>query len=243
MVGSNGSQEVFQRILDHKFRISSVERHTVVFEQEDDPLKLFQAIGERYIGHFEVDDVNIFLYQNLLRWANGDREMKALDPHSGNIVNGRLNKGIYISGATGTGKSLALKLLAIYSSILGIRISFNPDTEERRPLFWNAIRTDEIVEDFICTQSIKKYKSRKILCIDEVGGEQLEAVAMGNRLNVIQSLLEHRGDDLSSITLITSNLPITHELTRDFYGDRVVSRLQEMCNYFVLGGKDRRIIQ
>jgi DNA replication protein DnaC len=63
---------------------------------------------------------------------------------------------------------------------------------------------------------------------------------MGNREEVIKRLLSIRGDRRDRITLISSNIPLNHKLMTDTYGDRVVSRLEEMCNYFELVGKDRR---
>jgi DNA replication protein DnaC len=61
-------------------------------------------------------------------------------------------------------------------------------------------------------------------------------------MNVLRQVIEHRGDNPECLTMISSNLPMTHKILADRYGDRVVSRLQEMCNYFELRGKDRRLM-
>ncbi len=65
---------------------------------------------------------------------------------------------------------------------------------------------------------------------------------MGNRLDVLRNVLEYRGDKTDELTLITSNLKINGEALSNRYGDRVASRLREMCNYFEIKGKDRRKI-
>ncbi len=52
--------------------------------------------------------------------------------------------------------------------------------------------------------------------------------------------LEYRGDRTDQLTLITSNLPMNHKRFVERYDDRVASRLNEMCNYFEIKGKDRR---
>jgi len=65
---------------------------------------------------------------------------------------------------------------------------------------------------------------------------------MGNRINVMRRILEYRGDQSDQITLITSNLPYNSKKFVELYGDRVASRLNEMCNYFEITGKDRRKI-
>ena len=59
-------------------------------------------------------------------------------------------------------------------------------------------------------------------------------------MNVLRAILEYRGDRSDQITLISSNIPMEHKMFTDKYGDRVASRMREMCNYFELTGQDRR---
>ena len=66
---------------------------------------------------------------------------------------------------------------------------------------------------------------------------------MGNRLDVVRYVIEYRGDMHAEMTFITSNLRMGGEILKERYGDRVSSRLQEMCNYLVIKGKDRRKTQ
>ena len=82
----------------------------------------------------------------------------------------------------------------------------------------------------------------QIIGIQDLGQEPKETLYMGNRLNVLQQLLEYRGDRGDQLTLITSNLRISSETLKRDYGDRVQSRLVEM-NYFEIKGKDRRKMQ
>lgn len=56
----------------------------------------------------------------------------------------------------------------------------------------------------------------------------------------MRQLIEYRGDKPDQLTLITSNLKLGGQKLLDRYGDRVASRLHEMCNYFEIKGKDRR---
>ena len=63
---------------------------------------------------------------------------------------------------------------------------------------------------------------------------------MGNRMPLIRSFLEYRGDRHDQITMVTSNLPIEHPKITELYGDRVASRLNEMFNYVEIRGIDRR---
>ena len=79
-----------------------------------------------------------------------------------------------------------------------------------------------------------------MLGIQDLGSEPQESLYMGNRVDVVRQLIEHRGDKTDEMTLITSNLKINGERLVNRYGDRVASRLVEMCNYFEIKGKDRR---
>lgn len=138
---------------------------------------------------------------------------------------------------------IALELMRIYAMVRGFRVKFPARPEANRqeiPLGWVARPADQIVADFLETQSLQKYKQCSILCIEDLGREQVEAVAMGNRLNVLQSILEYRGDQACQLTLITSNYSLDNPELEKRYGERVVSRLYGMCNYFELDGPDRR---
>lgn len=233
-------------VLEHVFRngrYKGITRYYTPFSiSECSPLELFQAIGNEIISGFSLDSENRFLFENLIRWIHGSEAMLAYDPVSQEVVPGRLDKGIYIAGPTGTGKTLALKVLSAYASAFQFPIKFSNeiDLSKVRDLYWRTVGADDIVADFIAKTSIQSYKEARMLCIEDLGREILEAVSMGNRMNVLENLLVNRGDNQNCLTLITSNLPIADELTRDLYGDRVVSRLIEMCNFFWLGGADRR---
>ena len=76
--------------------------------------------------------------------------------------------------------------------------------------------------------------------MQDFGSEAKETLYMGNRINVMQQIIESRGDRNFLVTLLSSNLPLTHQLLMEKYGGRVVSRLTEMCNYIELKGIDRR---
>lgn len=58
---------------------------------------------------------------------------------------------------------------------------------------------------------------------------------------VMQTIIQERGDTRGLITLFSSNNGIMDSETLSLYGDRGVSRLRKMCNYYELVGRDRRI--
>jgi len=200
-------------------------------------LNMVEALGKDRNPRFMIDDDNRFIYENMIRWIHGDPEMKCLCPQTKKIIPGRLDAGIYIAGNTGSGKSWVLEIMTAYCLIDNVQITID---EKKRCLFWDNVRTDIICDEFTKTGSFDKFKRITIIGFQDFGTEPIESIYMGNRINVMKQIIEYRGDCTDLITLITSNLPMNHQCLIDRYGDRVSSRLNEMCNYFELRGKDRR---
>jgi hypothetical protein len=200
-------------------------------------LKVVEAIGKERNTKFTIDNENRFVFENLIRWVHADPEFKCIDPSTRKVISGRLDAGIYIAGNTGSGKSWALEIMSAYCLIDNVRISIGAT---KRLLHWPCHRTDTICDEYSTNGIIEKYKKMPVMAIQDLGAEPLESMYMGNRVNVLQQILEYRGDQTNILTLISSNLPINHETFVKRYEDRVSSRLNEMCNYFELTGNDRR---
>lgn len=199
--------------------------------------EIVNGIGKERNQKFIIDDENRFTYENLIRWVHCDPAMKCLDIETKQVIPGNLKKGIYIAGNTGTGKSWILEIMSAYAMVYNFKIQIG---ETKRCLYWNNIRTDTICDEYVSDGSFERFKKMKIIGIQDLGAEPEESIYMGNRMNVLRKTLEYRGDFTDKLTLITSNFPFNHKFFIDRYGDRVSSRLNEMCNYFELKGKDRR---
>jgi chromosomal replication initiation ATPase DnaA len=217
--------------------LQSITRYQYLPVDMETALGIVESIGGARNPKFQIDDENRFTYENLIRWAHCDIEMKCLDAETKRIVPGRLKSGIYIAGNTGSGKSWALEIMAAYAMVYDFRIQME---ETQRSLYWKNFRTDIICDEYVTSGIVEKYKKMLILGIQDLGAEPAESLYMGNRVNVMRQILEYRGDRSDQITLITSNLPLNHKQLIDRYDDRVSSRLNEMCNYFEIKGKDRR---
>jgi hypothetical protein len=204
-------------------------------------LSYIKTIGQYRNNKFRIDFQNQFVYENIVSWIHGDPQMKCMSPdRPSEIISGNLNAGIYIAGNTGTGKSWCLEILNVYAQSRGIAVDIAGD---KRALSWGGgMRADAIINDYQHTGDYSQFTRQPILCIQDLGAESTEAMYMGNRINVMRAILENRGDRADKITLITSNYPMQHEKTKSMYGDRVASRLREMCNYFELTGIDRRTL-
>lgn len=203
-------------------------------------VEIVESIGKARNPKFRIDDENRFTYENLIRWCHCDTNMKCIDPETKKIVPGNLKRGIYIAGNTGSGKSWALEIMAAYAMAYNFQIDMG---DTKRCLYWGNVRTDAICGEFTEQGTFERFKKMSIVGIQDLGAEPTESLYMGNRINVLRQILEYRGDRTDLLTLITSNLPMNHKMLVERYNDRVSSRLNEMCNYFEIKGKDRRKIQ
>lgn len=225
---------------------SPIKRYSYLPYDINVAMQVVEGIGKTRNPNFVIDNENRFTYENLIRWVQGDKTMMCLDPETKQPVQGRLDKGIYIAGNTGTGKSWALEIMTVYSMIDDIQVCYGKDFNGKNIngcLRWKNVRTDTMCEEYIKEGSYDRFKSIKILGIQDLGAEPSESLYMGNRVDVLRMILEYRGDQEGCMTLITSNLPINHQKLIDRYGDRVASRLAEMCNYFEIRGTDRRRVR
>lgn len=215
----------------------SIKRFSYMPYNMNMALSVIDAIGKERSAKFAIDAENRFTYENMIRWVHGDPEMKCVDPETKSIIPGRLDAGIYIAGNTGSGKSWTLEIMSAYCLIDNVQVQVG---ETQRCLYWSNVRTDTICDEYTTDGTFDRFKKISVVGFQDLGAEPLESMYMGNRMNVMRQILEHRGDRSDQITLITSNLPMEHKMFIDRYGDRVASRMREMCNYFELTGQDRR---
>lgn len=199
----------------------------------DAMLNFVTAVGKQIDPRFVIDKDNRAVYENLIYWLANDPRMEAINPITSKTMAGRPSRGIYLAGITGSGKTVAMKVLSrIYS--------LNRHVYGGKEVKWIERRADDIAAQYAKTGDLEDLKTARLLCIQDLGSEPLETLYMGNRVKVLQSLLEHRGDDRNTVTMVTSNLPISHPDMMRWYGERAVSRMYEMMNYLTLPKIDRR---
>lgn len=228
----------------------NIRRYQYMPYNKDQAIEIVKSIGQQMTSAFVIDDDNRFVFENLIKYFHGDMECRCIDPETRQIKPANLKKGIFIAGSCGTGKSMAMRIMSyygrhmeangrIYEAQIGIYDAFE-QKEDRCYIFGRQVRVDQICDQFADNGKIQSFKNCHILTVDDLGAEQNETLYMGNRLNVMRQLIEYRGDNCDQITSFTSNYPMLHQVMVDRYGDRAVSRLKEMCNYYELKGKDRR---
>lgn len=204
----------------------------------DGLVEAFRQMGDVLWPGYMVDQSNKACIESLVKWLFADTSLKCIDTATHKSTAGDIHKGIYLYGPTGTGKSLCVKILRKMAYYFGVKIKADG---EATGLAWQTVRCDDAVSAYVHGNSLEDYKNARVIFFDDLGTEPTEAIYMGQRLNVMRSIIEFRGDaGMSKLTIFTSNIPLDSPDLVSLYGDRAVSRLRQMCNFLVLGGKDRR---
>ena len=139
-------------------------------------------------------------------------------------LNINLNKGILLSGPVGCGKTSLMNLMK-YLTPIEYKFSVKPC----RDISFEFIQDGyEVIHGY---SKGKLYQSEaKTICFDDLGTEN-NLKYFGNECNVMAEILLSRYDLYISRKLqthITTNLSAT-EIEKN-YGNRVRSRLRELCN-------------
>lgn len=213
------------------------EYRKLSYYYNEDALSKLKDCGDKIVGNYIIDDDNKFVIENLIKWFFGQDFLQNVAGKK-KTVPGRLNKGLYIAGPCGTGKSLILKVLKEFAKTHRQKFIING---KEVGSMWNTYHAYELCNKFQNGENLSNLYTIPILQIDDLGAEPESCQYMGNKSNVLKELLEIR-EDKGVITLITSNIKPyddQNQSIEDKYGERLASRLNSL-NYFSLTGEDKR---
>lgn len=196
---------------------------------------LWMTIARQFCPGYVVDEHNKRVVNNIIRWLHADPACEAQDPQTGEWRRADLNRGFFLAGGTGAGKSLTMAIAAAYAEIAGLKWT---SRGELCGLRHYDVRTADAVQAYMADGSLLRVDTRCV-CYQDLGAETREAGNYGTRINVMGQIIETRGDAFGLITHFTSNFRLTE--CGDLYGDRAQSRLYAMCNYMEMRGPDRRV--
>jgi DNA replication protein DnaC len=221
-------QKIIQNIVFEKRKKVAKKKEKIMTTNQ---LKeLFNKEAKKYYSAerrpFEVDDNN-------KKFLNAFCKYFAQDSTFETEHNGDLNKGLFVFGNNGTGKTSSFKIIQNISKLYALKQLWLP-----------MISTQNVIEQFNLSESSKKdyiimYYARGTYLFDDLGSEK-EASNYGKE-DIFIRILEHRYNQFvtkGTKTFITSNLSFDEIKKR--YGERVYDRFYQMFNQIKLDGKSRR---
>lgn len=186
--------------------------------------RLFLNVAdEATCGMFKIDDSNKQIVSDLFNYFIG--------------IPGKLdlNKGIWLDGPIGTGKST---LMFVFSKFM-----------QRINDGFRVYICSQVAAEYALTGNIDKYllnpdgfcKEPVPMCFDELGREPIPSKYFGTELNVFQHILHIRyalWQQTHLKTYVTTNL--MPDEVQNIYGDYIRDRRKEMFNLIAVTGYSRR---
>lgn len=180
---------------------------------------------------FVTDDDNRAILQQLYHYVSGNKKEFA----------GDIDKGILFVGPYGTGKSLlAMVLMECLKEFWHQEINtLNPNNRKSCKAIFLPARDIFIEEEYYSPAGggsrIEAYKTRGVLCIDDLGKEPAIVNDFGTKTKPWEDVAAYRYDQ-NLLTFATSNLKV-EDMN---YSGHCKSRMAAMMNILTLKGKNRR---
>lgn len=217
-------QETINEILSGQ-TISGIKRFQYLPYKMDIAMQWVMNIGRSFEPSFKLSGDEIKVYQQLIKYIHGDPEF-----------NGTLEKGLMLIGPTGTGKTLAMRIMQVYRTIDDTWYLMNGKPYRMN---FDIYGVNDVVSHFIESgfDGIDLYCKRYVACFDDIGAEIDRVKYYGNNLDVISHILAERYSR-KLLTFGTSNFPV--KVLEEKYDDRTISRMYALFNFIVMKGKDFR---
>lgn len=178
------------------------------------------------------------VFELLCRYFSSDPQFVDLATAAG-VKRPHLGKGILLGGPVGNGKTTLMRLFAInqrqvfmLKSAADVSNRWLTDGEE-------AITDCYELKRLAVNDADNFYHPFAGLCLDDCGTEDVKN-HFGNRVNVIGQIIEARYYNNATGPFFHFTTNLNAEQMKEFYGQRVMSRLRETMNVIDLKGEDRR---
>lgn len=203
----------------------------VTLQEKLDFLSVCRAICPK----FQIADNMKPLLNDLVRWCL--------------MLDGKYdpNKGLWLWGDIGTGKSTMLEIIRDYSHLVRPSVCYREKDDPRSmhkdawPYSFRITNASYVAGMFAKEgyPGIEEYITSCRQAFDEVGRECIPTGYFGNMENVFQYIFQRRYDiRRGDFTHVTSNL--APEQIGEIYGDHIYDRCFEMFNFVQMSGESWR---
>lgn len=204
--------------------------------------QILMFMKSKKVVPFVIDDHNLDILRALKLYAMNDIRFEEQGY-------GSLHKSICLRGLTGCGKSMLLKVLADSAQPWEKHDGKIGDMHELKRKGWGdgvKLGMYSIYDIISCVALEHQYRKDGEKCLaevraikrpvvfDDLGFENSETLNYGNRVNIMEQLIQHRYDmfvESGIKTHFSTNLVDGDEIEK-IYGPRIRGRLREMCNFF-----------
>ena len=197
----------------------------------NDEKRIFIASFAKVEPKFDIHRADPNVLSSIFAWVWRKKEFNAL--------NLNFDKGLFLYGSLGLGKSLTMLALRQYMNY--VKAKYERKRDDFRLGAWMK-SASELANIYASDgqPALIAYTAHNVnLVIDEFGREPCPAKYFGTPMNVMQFLLQLRYDHRrSSVTHITTNMQL--EKIASLYGDYVADRCLELFNFIEFKGKSLR---
>ena len=221
-------QTLQKQVTRFRERPSTPQKSVDMVKEANYFLAAFRKVEPRFDSTLIDKDIlkSIFAWV----WKNDEYNTLKLD----------YEKGLYLYGALGLGKSMTLQAVRQYRNSVHARYESTHDDFRMKGIWLKSASELANIYAVDGLPGLVPYTDERInLIIDELGREPVPAMYYGMKQNVLQLVLQLRYDHRrTSVTHVTTNL--TMEEIAPKYGDYIADRFLEMFNFIEFKGKSLR---
>jgi len=189
-------------------------------------------------GKFKLDEHNEPVFNILCHYFSGNKEFVSLAEAMG-VKNPSLDKGIFLAGNYGTGKTWLMSLFRknnrrVYHvhHAKELAIEYKKGGDEAIEHYKHKIKN-------AFNDPVVFYQQYSGLCIEDIGAEDLKG-HFGDKSLVVGDIIEGRYINECLVGWFHGTTNFTSAQLKEYYSGRVLSRLRESVNLIEVTGPDRR---